>query len=155
MAAHQWIINAALSGSVSLFCSSLIIIAIWRSQLKLRNSYNRIMFGMSTMDVIASLAMALTTLATPATDEVYNLPLASGTNITCSLQGLGFSSGLMGSFLYICVLSYYYRCRIRLQMSEESFKRIERKIHVGCILLAATYGVSPCFAFSMYALIIV
>ena len=139
-----WTLNTTVSGSISLLSSMLIIIAIFKSQLKLTNMYHRIMLAMSTMDVIGSLAMALTTHLAPSTEEFYDLPHASGTEATCMLQGFGFTFGYMTAFLYVSGLGYYYLCRIHFRMSDGDCreKGVELKIHLVCILVPLLVTVS-------------
>jgi hypothetical protein len=51
------------SGGASVLASSTIIYLIFKSQTKLRTSiYHRIMLGMSSADVLRSIAIGLTTL---------------------------------------------------------------------------------------------
>jgi hypothetical protein len=54
------------SGSLSAISSAAIIYVILRSEKGLSGIYHRIMFGMSTADILGSLAMALTSLPMPS-----------------------------------------------------------------------------------------
>jgi len=60
-----------ITGSISAVSSSLIIYLICRSKPKLSTIYHRIMFCMSVADILASTAMALTTLPMPRNDDPY------------------------------------------------------------------------------------
>ncbi len=138
--------NARISSSLSFTSSLLIFIAIFRSQIKLKRIYNRIMLGVSIMDIVSSLAMSFTTLPMPASYDESMLPGASGTIATCNTQGFAMTAGYMGSMLYTTGLSLYYLCRIRFHMSDDVFKeRIESKIHVLCILIPLNLCVSATF----------
>ena len=53
------------SGSLSAIASGLIIVAILKSDTKMKTVYHRIMFFMSCADISASIAMALTTIPMP------------------------------------------------------------------------------------------
>lgn len=136
--------NTRISCSLSLFSSLLILVAIFRSQLKLTRIYNRIMLGVSAMDTITSLAVLFTTLPMPNMDDIpQQIPGASGTVTTCNIQGFASNFGYTGSFLYVAGLSLYYLCRIRLHMSDDSFQRkIEVKVHIICTLIPLTLCVS-------------
>ncbi len=128
--------NARISATISTISSLFIMIAIQRSQLKLKRIYNRIMLGVSTMDIISSIAIAFTTLPIPASYTEFStiLPGASGNIVTCNIQGFVVTVGYIGSMLYFVFLTFYYLCRIQFHMSEEKFqKRFELILHFLCI----------------------
>ena len=89
-------VMSCLVGLVSLF----VMVVIYRSPTKLSSVYHRIMFGMASMDLLASIAMSLSTIPMPA-DQIY--PFASesfGTVRTCEAQAFVFLLGNYGSKLY-------------------------------------------------------
>ena len=134
--------NARVSSSLSILSSILIIVAIHRSQLRLTRIYNRIMLGISTMDIISSIPITFTTLPMPAADTVTTLPGAAGNIVTCNLQGYFSNFGYMGSMLYSVGLTLYYLCTIHYRMSDDKFQRVyEKLIHVLCVLVPCSINV--------------
>jgi hypothetical protein len=88
------------SGGVSVLASSTVIYLIFKSQTKLRTIYHRIMLGMSTADVLGSLAMGLSTLPMPRCPyEELNIQydwagMRLGNVYTCNAQA--FFYGFVG-----------------------------------------------------------
>ena len=139
-----------ITGSISAVSSSLIIYLIYRSKPKLSTIYHRIMFGMSVADIMASTAMALTTLPMPRNDDPYWAETFSiaedvqdglgtvywrdqtklGTRQTCVAQGFFVAIGIIIMFSYNGTLCVYYACAIALRMKEAKIrKKIEPFIH--------------------------
>ncbi len=134
------IVIPTITGTVSALSSLAIICFI----LSTRNNtiYHRIMFFMSLSDIMASVAIALTTLPMPK-DVIYPYAgLSYGTVKTCEAQGFLY---LTGSSLVICMnagLCVYYLCILVLNMREIVFRKcIEPLLYIfsftGCIVLAA------------------
>ena len=114
-----WIIPT-VTGSISLFASSLIISIIVRSDRnRITANYHRIIFCMSLADVVSSLAVALTTIPMPVdVNEVYNFDgIAYGTTITCDIQGVAYVFGTIFVFLTNGYLTLYYLLTIRYNVS--------------------------------------
>jgi len=159
-----------ITGSISAVSSSLIIYLIYRSKPKLSTIYHRIMFGMSVADIMASTAMALTTLPMPRNDDPYwaeTFLIAEGdpdglgtvywrdqtklgTRQTCAAQGFFFVTGIFIMFSYNGTLCVYYACAIALRMKEAKIrKKIEPVIH-GLPLLIGLAPVIPSFIYGFY-----
>lgn len=135
--------NARISSSLSIVSSLLIVIAIFRSQLKFTRIYNRIMLGISTMDIISSIPIPFTTLPIPIEDTTSKLPGAAGNIFTCNIQGFVANFGYMGSLLYSGGLTLYYFCRIQCKTSDYDFRKVREKvIHVVCVLIPCGLNVS-------------
>jgi len=100
----------SISGTVSAISSSTIIFLFLRSQPRLSTIYHtRIMFDMSFADIMASTAMALSTLPMPRNDDpVWNRSaeygsyngkifwsdqIKVGKEQTCAVQGFFYSTG--------------------------------------------------------------
>ncbi len=135
------IIITTTSSTISVFSSLCTIFVIFRSQLKLRSVYHRIMFGMSISDILASFAMGLTTIPMP-TDMVYAYPFSFGTVTTCRFQSYLYIAGITGSLVYVTGLCLFYYCLLKKQMSDESIRVVEICIHVFALVLAITLSVS-------------
>ena len=113
-------------GIISTICSMVILNIIGMSPQKLSTTYHRIMASMSIFDIIASLAMAVSTLPMPSDDILrYDGPMI-GNKVTCQIQGyIVFLALTGGGTLYMC-LSWYFVCSITFRMSLEKIrKRIE------------------------------
>jgi hypothetical protein len=159
-----------ITGSISAVSSSLIIYLIYRSKPKLSTIYHRIMLGMSVADIMASTAMALTTLPMPGNDDPYWAETFSvavgvqdglgtvywrdqtklGTRQTCAAQGFFVATGIIIMFSYNGTLCVYYACAIALRMKEANIrKKIEPFIH-GLPLLIGLAPVIPSFIYRFY-----
>lgn len=149
-----------ISGSISAVSSSLIIYLIFRSKAKLTTIYHRIMFGMSVADVMASTAMALTTLPMPTNDDpiwvgqpiFWEEQTKLGNVQTCAVQGFAFYSGINIMFAYNGSLCGYYACAIAFRLQEEQIrKRIEPWIHGVPLII----GLAPAISISMHRMYMV
>ena len=151
-----------ITGSLSAVSSSLIIYLIYRSKPKLSTIYHRIMFCMSIADVMASTAMALTTLPMPKNDDSYWATTGwgervywrdqtkLGTRQTCAAQGFFFSTGITIMFSYNGMLCVYYACAIAFRMKDAQIrKKIEPFIH-GFPLLTGLAPAIPSFVYGFY-----
>jgi len=125
------LIVVTTTACLSALCSGVIIIVILRSRSgRLASIYNRIMFFMSISDVLASAAIALTTLMMPKDLFYTNIypeiwPIY-GTEATCSAQGFIFQTFSFLTFSCDVILCIYYLCSIKLGVSDKVFSlRIE------------------------------
>jgi hypothetical protein len=122
-------IMPTITGSMSCLSSLTIIAFILRS--KSNTIYHRIMFGLSFADIIASLAIALTTLPMPK-DVIYPFSGPSyGTIETCEAQGFMYIMGSSLAFCMMAALNVYYACTLSFNVREEVFRRfIEPVLYV-------------------------
>ena len=118
-----------ITGSISCLSSLTIIAFILRS--KSNTIYHRIMFGLSSADIITSLAIALTTLPMPK-DVIYPFSGPSyGTIGTCEAQGFMYIMGTSLAFCMMAALNIYYACTLSFNVREEVFRRfIEPVLYV-------------------------
>ncbi len=130
-------ITSSISGGISAIASLCIMILIYRSTIKLTTVYHRIMFGMSVVDFISSVAMALSTLPMPK-DMIYNFEGKTiGNELSCSVQAFSANFGIMATLNYNISLFLYYLLSIRYKKSDEKIKKcIEPLMHFASILLA-------------------
>ena len=115
------------SGGISAISSLLIMFIILRS--------HRLVFAMSSADVICSIGMAAGTLAMPK-NMVYDFEGKTiGNEFTCSLQGfLVFFAGF-ATMAYKACLSVYFMCSITYKMKDAKIRKcVEPFMHVVCIL---------------------
>ena len=135
-------INIARStGCISAVSSILVILIIARSSQRFSTVYHRLMFGISVYDLIASIAMALTTLPMPA-DMIYRQFEGShlGTNESCEAQASSLLVASMGTFAYTIAICSYYMTTARKMLHEEdtdvytrTSRWFEPTIHFACI----------------------
>ena len=147
-----------ITGTISFISSSLILLLIFRSRIKLSTIYHRIMFGMSLADLFASAAMALTTLPMPKPDDPYWDTTGEewigqpklGNVQTCAAQGFFFSTGINVMYGYNGALCAYYASAIAFQMNESAIKKkVEPFLHAIPLLFGFSF-VIPAFYFKLY-----
>ena len=154
-----------ISGSISAISSSTIIFLIFRSQPRLSTIYHRIMFGMSIADIMASTAMALTTLPMPRNDDpVWNRRYYGsyngkifwsdqtklGNELTCAAQGFFYATGISITFAYNGMLCVYYACAIAFRMHEKDIRnKVEPVLH-GVPLVLGLGNAIPAFMYHFY-----
>ena len=133
------------SAVLSILGSSTILYLVVKRQNKdTRQSYHRILFGMSACDILFSISMALNPFLEPSTPTNTSPAVwAIGNQKTCSL--LGFLNLLsLSAFWYNGMLSFYYLATIRFGLSPEVFaKRYEGLVHTLSLsypLVTATIG---------------
>ena len=138
------------SGGVSVLASSIVIYLIFKSQTKLRSIYHRIMLGMSSVDILGSLAMGLSTLPMPrgsSADMGYDYDWAGtrlGNVYTCNAQGFFFCLGIVCMYVYIASLCLYYTLAIAFKLKEERIvKYWEPFLHGVPLLLGLANAIWP------------
>lgn len=121
-----------VTGILSMMGSSVILVDVLRSKTKKKNTYSRIMLGLSSFDLIISFMFFLSTWPIPAgSGPIY----ASGTTGSCTFQGFFIQLGLAIPLYNICLATYYVMV-IRLKWNEKRIKSIERVMH-GTVLSVA------------------
>lgn len=94
------------SGILSVISSSIIIFVIFRSASKLSTIYHRIMFAMSTFDIMGSIGMALTSLPMPKEmPQERELGISwpgvrHGNALTCNIQAFSITLGCATMTVY-------------------------------------------------------
>jgi len=107
------------SASLSVLGSSTILFKIIRDRTKngRMTSYDRIILGLSSCDIVASITWPLTGFLKPRTT---GFPWAFGTAAGC--QARGFLSQLaLSGWWYNCVLSYYFLLTVISQVRRTNF----------------------------------
>jgi len=113
------------------------------------------MFGMSSVDILGSIAMALTTLPMPkslpdvGSGDEFPIPYEdwSGTKLgntqTCEVQGFFFTFGITSMLAYNAMLCVYYACAIALKMKERSIcKYVEPILHMFPFFVGLSYSLA-------------
>jgi hypothetical protein len=142
--------SRTVSGTLSLLASAAILNKIALSSKKRRENsngtqvgfaaflsstttYQRLLFGLSTLDIMYSFWAALSTLPVPASSGAV---FAHGNTVTCSMQGF-FTQFSAATPVYIAALTTYFMLRIRYNISEEVLrKKYEFWFHALPILVA-------------------
>lgn len=146
------------SGSISVIASSTILWIIFRSDTNLSTIYHRIMFGMSCVDILGSIAMGLSTLPMPKERNIEEDVHARfpwegtmlGNETTCALQGFFFAFGTSTMFAYNAMLCFYYALAIAFRMKEGKItKYFEIFLH-GFPLCFGLGGAIPPFFLGWY-----
>jgi len=131
-----------ISGFLSIMGSVTIVVMMLRSiGRRLSSTYGRLIFGMSCMDIMQSLAYCFSTLPSPRGSD---LPWASyGTTLTCSIQGWFLFTGGVGTTIYYCSLCIYYVLRIAKRgITESTIKnKVEPFLHFLPLMYSITVGV--------------
>lgn len=128
------------SSAMSVTGSSLIIFLIFRSNKRLSTTYRRLVFGMSTMDIIFSTAYLFSTLPSPK--DTPTLWKAIGNTSTCTLQGLCIFVGSLGAAMYSCALSTFFFLTVGKEVREEVMStKIEPFFHAITLLYVTSVGI--------------
>ena len=137
-------LNSLSIGSALLsLMGSMTIVGIIFRQDRFSSTYGRLIFGMSCMDIMQSLAYSLSTLPSPNTSTLSNStwPLL-GNSTTCSIQGFFLYTGNTGTTIYYCSLCMYYVLVVLKGMTLKSIKhRFEIYFHAIPLLFCFTCGI--------------
>lgn len=143
--------SRTVSGTLSLIACSIIINKIMMSYNKKRRDkengttdvapsttiYQRLLFGMSVLDILHSFWAALSTLPVPASSGAV---FGHGNTATCSAQGF-FVQFSAASPVYIASLTTYFMLKIRYNVSDEVLsKRYEFWFHAIPVTVAVGGG---------------
>lgn len=133
----EWIYKALAwapraTAPISIGASAVILWVILRDRSKLAKTRYRMLFGMSVVDVLNSIALGLSSAPTPA--GTFGAYQAIGNRATCTAQGffvqLGFAEPA-----YSSTLSLYFVLVIHFRMRENTIRRrVEPIMHAFAIL---------------------
>jgi hypothetical protein len=127
------------SGLLSVIGSSVIIFQV-TCKSKRVTPYKRILFGLSSCDIVASLTYAIQPFFVPANSRRY---WAIGNDTSCTILG-ALTQFAFSAVWYNGFLSYYYLATIRFKMDSKVFaRRYEPIMHflaLGFNLLTAVSG---------------
>jgi hypothetical protein len=130
------------SATLSLIASSTILYKIYKSPTKLKSPYTRFLSGLSAYDILYSLPLFVSSLASPSGTSWGSI----GNIWTCNIQGFVLLLGQFGASFYNFGLCLYYLCIIKYSMPDERFSySVEPYLHAFPLvfgLFIATYAVS-------------
>ena len=112
-------IAPSITGCISAFASTALIVSIFRSRQKLSTIYRRLIFCLSAFDILQSISQVLTSLPMPA----GTISGAIGNDITCDIQGFFISIGICGAVLYSLSLTVYFLLVVKYDMNETRIKK--------------------------------
>ena len=122
-----------VTGTLSIVASSTIISKVLKSQSRLTTPYNRLLVGLCTFDIIASICHAFSTLPIPRGSPDHWLAL--GDKATCSIQGTLMVFAQVGTPFYNVGLCIYFLCVVKYNMTDERFRKLwEAFLHAFPIL---------------------
>mmetsp|Transcript_17144 Transcript_17144/g.25683 ORF Transcript_17144/g.25683 Transcript_17144/m.25683 type:complete len:486 (-) Transcript_17144:353-1810(-) len=142
---HEWfawsradLVLQVVLGSISTLSSALILYIIYKSPMKLRTTYHRIMALLSTFIILTSLPMALATLPIPSSYVPYK-GLTLGTYGTCTAQAFLIYFGNGAAMDTALCLAWYYVCSA-LGVSKRSIEKFYEPILYTYIIVASIVG---------------
>jgi hypothetical protein len=119
-------LSSAISGSLSVIASSIIVFKITTSTDRLNSPYARILFGLCVSDIFVSLGNATSTFLSPS-GTAWN---AVGNEATCTAQGFFSLLGSVSTPFYNLALCIYYLCVVKYSMRSPQFRRkVEPYLH--------------------------
>ena len=137
---HEWfawsradLVLQVVLGSISTLSSALILYIIYKSPMKLRTTYHRIMALLSTFIILTSLPMALATLPIPSSYVPYK-GLTLGTYGTCTAQAFLINFGNGGAIDTALCLAWYYVCSA-VGVSKRSIQKFYEPIFYTLIIV--------------------
>jgi hypothetical protein len=131
------------SGTLSILGSSTIVYKVVKNRSK-TTPYDRLMLGLSSCDIVASVSWILTPFLLP--EETSPRVWARGTDTTCTILGTISQLGYAAIF-YNLILSVYYLLTVRFGVKKEVFaRRYEPVMHIfGLSYFIGTAGVGAVF----------
>lgn len=139
---HEWfawsradLVLQVVLCSISTLSSALILYIIYKSPMKLRTTYHRIMALLSTFIILTSLPMALATLPIPSSYVPYK-GLTLGTYGTCTAQAFLINFGNGGAMDTALCLAWYYVCSA-LGVSKRSIQKFYEPILYTYIIVSS------------------
>jgi len=134
------ILLQVFSATLSLVGSCTIFYKISRNiyRHKWTGPYDRIMLGLSSCDILASLVYALNPFLLPSATS--QIPWSFGSQASCQFMGMLAQLSLGWQIWYNCLLSYFYLLTIRFQVKRSTFvKKYELGMHLsGAIFFPVT-----------------
>ena len=129
------------TASISFVASTVMAIAIVRSDGWLSSPYQRIIFGLCLSDILQSLCLIVGPFAVPST--VPQGIWAVGNYQTCQANGFLFNFGSLSTPMYMLALCIYTALKIKKNMSDEMFsQKIEKLVHIIIVLVSVTICVA-------------
>ena len=117
-----------IPSSLSLIGSSCIVSSVFRSKENRKNIQQRLVGGMSIVDILAAFTWLTTNLWMPKSYERY--PATHGNDISCNIHGFMTQMFNLASVLYSLLLSIYYLLVIKYRWPDRKFRLLEKIFHI-------------------------
>lgn len=118
------------TATISLVSSSAIVAMIYRSNKKLKDSYRRIIFGMSIFDICSSFAVTFKIFKSTPESSNANMWLPLGNQASCNVLTFLHILGTVGVTMYSLNINIYYFYLVKRNMREKDFReKIEPFLH--------------------------
>ncbi|CAB9527741.1 expressed unknown protein [Seminavis robusta] len=134
---QKWIVISFKIGSfLSIISTAYVMFEVASNQKKRSRTYFRLLFGLSLMEFLESIAIFCGPWCTP---EWWSAKMwsASGNEATCQAQGFLTQIGSVGSFMYSLCLAVYYILAIRNNVVERKIrKNSEPWMHATTLLMS-------------------
>lgn len=92
--------------------------------------YNRLLFALSTCDLMSSFSFFMSTWALPRSYDDLNMPIYNiGSTHTCKMQGFTLQFGFLGVVLYNTCLSVHFLLFIREKVTNRDGQNLTMMIH--------------------------
>eukprot|EP00554_Chaetoceros_debilis_P016210 CAMPEP_0194123900 /NCGR_PEP_ID=MMETSP0150-20130528/56459_1 /TAXON_ID=122233 /ORGANISM="Chaetoceros debilis, Strain MM31A-1" /LENGTH=644 /DNA_ID=CAMNT_0038817367 /DNA_START=59 /DNA_END=1993 /DNA_ORIENTATION=+ len=118
------------TATISLVSSSAIVAMIYRSNKKLKDSYRRIIFGMSMFDICSSFAVTFKIFKSTPESSNANMWLHLGNQTSCNVLTFLHILGTVGVTMYSLNINIYYFYLVKRNMKEKDFReKIEPFLH--------------------------
>jgi hypothetical protein len=129
-----------ITGSISVIASTCLNCHILRSYDRLSTTYHRLVFCLSTIDILTSFCYVLSPTMVPK-ELNYLVPYAQGNTATCEAQGFIIYVGYQIGPLYNCAICFYYLAIVRYNKKDEYIRnKLEPWFHGLSIILPLAIG---------------
>jgi hypothetical protein len=126
-----------ISGSLGFAFSLLIVASVVRDKKRRGSTYDRLLVGISCVDMNSSFWYVMSTWPIPKSSTVL---WAVGNDATCTLQGF-LSHLVIASSFYNASLTLYYLLTIRYGWKQDRIRKIEPLLHA----VPLTWGIGTSF----------
>ena len=130
--------TSPFTGSISAISSlTIVYMMISDREVKLKTPNNRFLLVMSIIDIVQSIAYAVSVLPVPKSSGIYG---ATGNYFTCSMQGFVIVAGMAVPCYNACLCIWYLKS-IKYNMRPQDFQRnIEPYCHAVSLLAPLSFA---------------
>lgn len=126
-------------GTLSIVGSLAILRSVVKQAKENRGTYERILFGMSILDIFMATSVVLTNFLKPPESE---WPYSFGNHDTCTAIGVLYQISAFGTAGYAGALAMYYYLHIVRQHGKNIVERIEIWQHCAVLLTPSTFAIA-------------
>jgi len=124
------------SASLSIIGSLYSLCKILERYPDSRRTYSGILLGLFSADLVASVALFLSTWPIPK-GSIYSDYIWGeiGNQTTCNIQGFMIQLGALSSLMYTCSLCLHFLLRIRYKWLPSELGKVDPFIHCVCVVI--------------------